>query len=405
MNVLIIAYYFPPFEGVASRRWAKYAKYLNRMDKVNIHILSNDFKGTSPWDKDAIELLDKITRVPFAEVKKKRYQKDLPVGLVNKILWKLSYLWDKYFGKKVEFDTSDDCIELFYKEALRIIEKRRIDSVIISGGPYKYLELLPKLKEVTDCKYLLDLRDPWPYVHNSEKFTKEEVIRQMELEAKVIDSADCILSVFDSILNKFKTKNVMKISHALDFEDFNFETLKENKSNKLKLVFGGHLYSEHKYFEIFNEFVGVVLQKTPIEAKCYIPENLIPKIDFSSQNLKFLPYMNTAQEFLKEQMNADGVLYIVREKHEQDGNFTTKFHELVMTRKPILYFGPETKVSKYIEKHQLGYVINKENLDSKVNSFLHNLESKKIPKFFDLKPYGFEVEVKKLVNLLETIHA
>ena len=76
-----------------------------------------------------------------------------------------------------------------------------------------------------------------------------------------------------------------------------------------------------------------------------------------------------------------------------------------MTRKPILYFGPRTKVSDFIEEHELGYFIDKENLEKVMDTFLLNLKTKNIPKYFDLEPFGFEKEVIKLEEVLERVHA
>ena len=296
LNILIISYYFPPYEGVASRRWAKYAKYLLR-NNHNIEVLSNKFNGISPWNKDVKHFQDNITRIGSIE-KAKRYQKALPNALLDKILWKLSYLWDKYLGGKTLSDPSQNSTPDFYKAALEIVGKKNIDTIIISGGPYYYLSILPKLKESTSCKLILDLRDPWPYQHNSYRMEKEVIEQQAKMEKEVIESADYIISVYQNILAKYPQKSGSKISHALDFEDFNFVEKSLKKNVHLKLVFGGHPYSEHKYFELLNSFVGRVKQEKEVKANCYIPGNLIPKIDFESHHLSFYPYKNTVQEFL-----------------------------------------------------------------------------------------------------------
>ena len=404
MNILVVSYYFPPFEGVASRRWAKYSKYLNRLNH-NVNILCNEFNGTSPWDEDIKSFEDKVTRVKTSSIKKKRFEKSLPVGFLDKVLWKLSYLWDRVFGKKRNLDPSHNCIPAFYEAAIEIIEKNEIEIVIVSGGPYEYLDLIPALKKNTSCKLVLDLRDPWPYEHNSDKMTKEEQKDQKDLEERVIHSIDAVVSVYETIIGNYKNKKGAVISHALDFEDFQFSQKKIENQDIIKLVFGGHPYSDSQYFEQLNVFMASLKKINKAEANCYIPESLVSKIDFESNNLSFYPYKKTVKEFLREQNSADAVLYIVREEHEQDGNFTTKFLELIMTRKPILYFGPKTKVSDFIKSNELGFVVEKDNISETINAFLSNMESNKIPKYFDLTVHSFEKEVLKLEEILIDIHA
>jgi len=404
LNILVISYYFPPYEGVASRRWAKYTKYLTRIDH-DVYVICNDFIGPSPWDGDVEKLEEKVTRIKTIENKKKRFQKSLPVEFVDKIMWKISYLWDKSFGKKTTLDSSKNCIPSFYNAAKEIIHEKSIDIVIASGGPYEYLALLPMLKKVANCKFVLDLRDPFPYEHNSDKLSKLENDFQKQLEHEIIDSVDGVISVYDTIIDKYNYKRGAVISHALDFEDFDFPKSNGKNSSALKFVFGGHPYSDSQYFELLNDFLGDIKEKRDAQADCYIPSNLVSKIDFESENINFYPYKSVVKDFLKEQCEADGVLYIVREKHEIDGNFTTKFYELIMTRKPILYFGPETKVSRFIEDHRLGFVVSKDNIPHIINEFLSNIESKKIPEYFDLTPYSFEKEVLKLLDTLKDIHA
>ena len=40
LNVLIISHYFPPVPGVGGRRWAKFVKYLSRIDGIQVDVIS-----------------------------------------------------------------------------------------------------------------------------------------------------------------------------------------------------------------------------------------------------------------------------------------------------------------------------------------------------------------------------
>ena len=56
-KVLIVSYVFPPKSGIGGRRWAKFSKYLNRMD-IDLKVLTFQKKNDSNfsnWSKDTVE--------------------------------------------------------------------------------------------------------------------------------------------------------------------------------------------------------------------------------------------------------------------------------------------------------------------------------------------------------------
>jgi hypothetical protein len=64
-KVLIVSYIFPPKSGIGGRRWAKFSKYLNRMD-IDIKVLTFQKKNDSNfsnWSKDIVEYENKIERI------------------------------------------------------------------------------------------------------------------------------------------------------------------------------------------------------------------------------------------------------------------------------------------------------------------------------------------------------
>jgi hypothetical protein len=83
--------------------------------------------------------------------------------------------------------------------------------------------------------------------------------------------------------------------------------------------------------------------------------------------------------------------------------FSTKFFELVATKRPILYFGPEGDVSDFLEKHQLGYHVREDNMKEIIHAVMDNMETKKIPHPYDLSKNTFEHETNRLIEVLEGV--
>lgn len=106
LNTLFICFYFPPFNRVGSRRWAKHIKYFNKNNQL-FHVLAGGFKGASSWDEDVIEFENKITRIPV-EIFYPYYKQQLPSHLFEKIKWKINQKYHQFKGKNYAGNYWDD---------------------------------------------------------------------------------------------------------------------------------------------------------------------------------------------------------------------------------------------------------------------------------------------------------
>jgi len=111
-------FYFPPFERVGGRRWAKHIKYLQRQN-MDFVVLAGDYTGYSPWINDIETYKNKIERIPVT-VYYPYYKQKLPNGIFDKIRWKWSY----YSTKRAEenypgnfWDDSRGYEDMFLKKA------------------------------------------------------------------------------------------------------------------------------------------------------------------------------------------------------------------------------------------------------------------------------------------------
>jgi len=160
-NVLIISYTFPPSNGIGGRRWAKFAKYLtkNNINTTILTIKNSDGKETSPWDNDIkdfdIRYIDSnypsiIETIPQTFVNKVRYH------LTLRSLWliKNGSVYDRalFLKKRILFN------------ATKIINEKKIDTIVITGAPFRllYYGTLIKAKH-PNIKLISDFRDPWAW--------------------------------------------------------------------------------------------------------------------------------------------------------------------------------------------------------------------------------------------------
>jgi len=97
-KVLIISYYFPPFQRVGGRRWAKHAKFLYKKG-VDFKVLTGLYYGDSPWSSDIEEFENKIDQ----ELKNHNCQIICLAGFMR-ILTK--NFTDKWLGKMINIHPS-----------------------------------------------------------------------------------------------------------------------------------------------------------------------------------------------------------------------------------------------------------------------------------------------------------
>ncbi|MES2131539.1 MAG: hypothetical protein V4506_04260 [Bacteroidota bacterium] len=410
-KLLLISFYFPPFNMVASRRWAKHLKYMQK-DGVDFHVLTRHFEyKNSPWDKDIESFENKIIRLNY-EPKHPYFKTRLPASMVQKILWKLSYLKWKYIKKRENTFIGDDTIgseSLFLEKAIEIIAEKKISNVILTVGPFRFSAILPELKSrFPDVKFSLDYRDYW---HDSKEHLPEDFFEnEMRLQDKVLKSVDYITVVNEEMKEHFfkkvgSDKSILVLPHCFDPEDLDkFEKKKEQKTinpSQIKFIYGGALYSDmDNYIKLYVHFIQALYASGKItHTSFYVPYKAYEK-EFSDvkDKVEFLDYVPSDSFFEILEQN-DFVLYF---RPDWSPNaFSSKFFELVALRKPILYFGPKSDVSEFIKVNNLGLHFDESSFNDSMKDFIDLLEKKKQINFqYNIEPHTFSYNNKKLYEFL-----
>ena len=103
LYILIVNFTFPPFSGVGGRRWAKFAKYLKKLE-VPFHIIaSKRLETESNWTNDIGSYKEHITYIPGG------YPLVLtsnPQTVTEKLKYRLALMREKYLSKGNYYDIS-----------------------------------------------------------------------------------------------------------------------------------------------------------------------------------------------------------------------------------------------------------------------------------------------------------
>lgn len=394
LKLLVISFYFPPSYLVAARRWAKHLKYARR-DGLEFYVLTRAFvEGKSSWTKDIHEYSDHVARLRF-EPRYTYYKSHLPKSFGDKILWKLSY-WASRFIKPYENEQlGDDSIgaeKVFLEEAKKLIESKQITHVILTVGPHRFSAILLELRrQYPKLRLIIDYRDYW---HDKEHDVSRNLIdKERDIESKVLEAVDGVLVVNQEMEAYFKnrlgsSKAVMTLPHCFDPDDIPAASPAEQGEKALRFIYGGALYSRmDNHIRSFLRFAEALQKKgLQTDTRLYVPFGAYDTIFKSASVPISVEGIVDTSEYFGKVLASDYVLYF---RPDWSPNaFSSKFFELLALRKPMLYFGPASEVSEFLETQGLGIHIPEAFSDAMVDRFLDKSQFV-LNRSYDLDAHSF----------------
>jgi len=384
-HVLIISYVFPPLKGIGGRRWAKFAKYLERRG-YTIHVIHNaggEKDLGSHWSKD----------VENANIKCYPIENKYPAVLGKRPLtsiWdKLAYrYWKKALPRQVKGNFYDKCIfwrNDLLKKCQEIIEANDVKKVIATGAPFRLLYFATELKPL-GVNLIGDFRDPWTWseVYGYPSLPKERMAYEKMMERKVIVEFDKILSPAPAILDHLKEAypeirkdKFVRIPHAFDQDDLGERTTPKAPDGKTRMIYAGSMYGAKEaeaYFSGLLKALNSIKTSDPKNFKHFTLdlfitghgvtqyEQMVQEAGLQEQVHFKAPL--PAKEIFKEILNSDYVLLFIPSMNKDF--MGTKFSEIFSLGVPLLHVGAEGYVSRFIEEHNTGYSFRVAELEEKL---------------------------------------
>jgi glycosyltransferase involved in cell wall biosynthesis len=383
-SVTIVCFTFPPYDGIGGRRWAKFAKYIQKAG-IDVHVIAADKQNLnkkSNWENDIILYKENITFLPM------NYPYILtiiPKGIIQKIQYRLAWYYVKANVKGNFFDHSS----FFSKNLLVEVEKKinaGSDKIIVSCAPFHMAYEVIKVKEkYPNVTFIVDFRDPWTNNKTSfgytglskkrldfEKYKEEEVIRKYD---KVISVSDEMSNYFRSLIKTNKDKCIT-IPNGFDIEDIRSIEVSKRQKQKCRFIFTGTLYDKSLHmFKLFCDALIELVEELPdiknhlqIDFFGYVPNGFN---EISSQ-LDFLKFHGTVfnTKVYEEIQNSDLALLFLTD--DLNYSFSTKFYEYIAMNTSIVVVSKEGHTGNYIETHQLGYALNEKNSKEKLKLIYDN---------------------------------
>lgn len=397
---------------VAARRWAKHLKYAF-LDGVDFFVLTRVFPAdlNSSWAQDIDQFIDRVHRIEFSKLPP-YFKRHLPKSFADKLRWKFSYWLHKLIGPSEQELIGDESIgseHLFLSKATKLINEKNITHLILTVGPHRFSVILPELKKVfPKLKISIDYRDYWQDKEHGIK--PDLLLKEREYERSVLASVDSIIvvnhemKVFFEKLTEGKV-TVAVLPHCYDPADFPHEKVQypvNKDKTKLKFIYGGALYAKmENYLQLFARFSENLLKNNfQVETNLYLPfrsyENELGNI----KGKLTIKSVVGAPEYFEHVAGSDVVLYF---RPDWSPNaFSSKFFELIAMRKPILYFGPPSDVSEFLELNGLGIHMSNDNFETQFKSFIDLCEGKwKLNTDYDLSQHTFRTQNQTLYELID----
>ena len=401
-NILFITGQFLPFTKSVGGILRIYSFLQTLKNKHNVYLLTNsgEYYGYLGVPKESLK------EIKIIYLKKKNNINNFFLNyksLVFRILNFYKFFQNLFYLLSIDY--SFFFIDQYYKETIKIIEKKKINYIIISAPPFSLFFLIKKIKLIyPDIKIIVDYRDGWTGRVNSALLRLIKNFVKYFIEKKILKLVDSILAATNSIkislflVTKKKitllTNGYLNVSNKVQF----------NKSSKILIGYFG-LISDHPNSYRDISIIFNLLKNNNLLQKKYLfyfyGNNNISKSNIKKFSCfkfkKHIPH----NKVLATMSKMDYLLTLHTEKDTSQEVVTGKLYDYIASRVPIIFISAgETEGGRIIQKYKFGFYIN--YFENSLEHFFINL--KKRTKFKlrkNILIFSREFQNKKIFSLLK----
>lgn len=391
-RILIVSQTFPPYNGIGGRRWAKFAKYLDK-NGHDIQVVCADLpvRKESPWTND-VKGLTRHTYTHYFP----RVVEQFPVNAVEKVAYRLKLASLKRKSRGTPFDRAlldEDSFKRVFFERMKAFSPQ---TLIVTGAPFYLLNYaLDYRHQFPETKFIADFRDPWTWgkSYGYTELSEKRLNYEKKLEKKVVASYDVVLSPWPSIVEKLKSiypDNSFRfklLEHGFDQEDLPLTNNKLDKS-QTDLIFGGTIYHG------MESLLRKIISASDTEFRFSIYSNDLEKLEPVKADV-LLNQQVPSSIFFTNVSASKAVLMLVPE-HMKDG-IPSKLFEYASLGTPIIALGHRGSLSAFIELHKFGIFLDRvEEIPKTIKQVQQLNRDEEV-----LVNYNFENLTKKLESFLK----
>jgi glycosyltransferase involved in cell wall biosynthesis len=415
-TVLLISYFFPPYPGVGGRRWAKFAKYLEK-DGVEVHVISadNPLKETSAWTKD-VEGNGGIHVHRLSGLCPRNLLVE-PKTLVERALFRISGTALSCFTRGNMFDYGLFWRSGLLRKANELVEKHGIRHVIVTGAPFHVLfHALDLKKRHPDIRLISDFRDPWSdekrYITHlpSRRYDWE---RRWELE--VLRHSDVILSPSESLTELLRKKTVdpkarfVTLFNGFDPDDFRgFSNRERPADGKIRFVYAGTLYNEveEKVYELLNVLAEMRSKRRAVYDRLIFsffggfPDKYARRVE--QLGLNIVHWYGNVERPVLYQAISEGDYGIIFSHDDPVYTKVAKFFDYLALRRKTVFIGEPRSFGEYLEVNGIGFCCPTDGIGSVLEKIIseHDQGGRHFSSEFNVEQFSLPQLTQQLEALL-----
>lgn len=370
MRILLVSYYFPPFNSVGAVRPGKLARYLHEQGHdVRVLTCSNQpYPEGLPLEIPA----ERVTAVPAWSVnapvewalggRAKVAREGFGAGGASAGVRGLGHLYRTLLHWP---DAQVGWLRSALAAGRALLRRHPCDLVYVSAPPFTGLRVGAALAREAGLPWVAELRDLWTDNHGY-SFPRWRRALERRSEAALLASASALVTVSSPLAAQLRHHGppVWEVRNGCDPEDFDGLAPPPGlvaQGDTLELVFTGNVYPWHYDVDSFCEGLKLFRDEGGA-ARVHVAGRNTTALRQAAQRtgqegqFVFHPTLPRAAA-LAMQRHADVLLFFVWGSGKGDGVFSLKLFEYAGAGRPVLGVGPATSdVARLIEDAGLGSV-------------------------------------------------
>lgn len=444
MRVLIISYYYPPTNCIASTRIGKWAKYLQE-NGVEPWVLTLEAGLFPSAGELPIEIPEEhIIRAdlgPFISYFLRRRSTgsvsessdilhcdkesiNIETSIIATKVTLSRKIWEKISVQFSDLRFPDRALPWVYpalKAGNHLLKSTSFDAVLSSYGPPSSHLVASILVRRYKLPWVADFRDLWSqnYVHTRSGIPQ---ILEAFFEKIVISKADELITVSEPLAEKLKLlhkKTVRVIPNGFDEEDFTDKSnINISTCSGLRIVYTGMIYKGKQDPSALFEAISLLGKRNKIKS-CNIeihfvgtdPGEVNEKAQYyGCKSMVYCYPRCTYSEALKWQINADILLLLDWNDPSAKGVYTGKVFEYIGSKRPILAIGHPGSVNETLLNETKSGILH--NNPEVIADWIDNIWLKKklhgstcLPERSELiSPYSRRYQASMVASVLKEVN-
>lgn len=423
-KVLIITYYWPPAGGPGVQRWLKFVKYLPSFgvepivycpENPSYPILDESLVNEIP---ENITILKQTINEPYglASIFSKGSSKKISSGVIPKtkkqsfIEKAMLYVRGNYFIPDARKNWVKPSVEFL----TNYIKEHQIETIITTGPPHSLHLIGLQLKARLGMKWFADFRDPWTTIgyHKDLKLTDSSKAKHLDLELKVLNTADKIIVTSNHTKNEFETKTKQPITVITNGYD-SHKVRVEGKDEKFTLSHIGSLLSERNPLVLWETLSELIKENKSfsevfrLQLIGVVSDDVIESIEKNGlkKHVDVVGYVSH-DDALKFQMKSQLLLLIEIDSEDTKAIIAGKVFEYLISETPILAIGPkDADVKKIIKSTNTGTYFTyqqKAELKLQILNYFEAFQNNSLRvNAIGLQPYSRKALTEKLSEIIK----